>query len=239
MSHTITTRQYIALRLYYVEGWSYRRIGKLFGSNPGTTYRLVQRGKRCVIECAAEEGGNGSPKVRGLLAPSPTSSITCNVGIAASRQDELYDALELLMQQHAMQATAFAECMSDNSFHSTHIKRNNLDQWEMRSTPWRRHCLQIPTSAYEARSALGLLQACRLHLSIPVRVVTTCAAPAPRHAPRREASVARLALTTTRQSSASVAPLPSLPSSPSMASRLQAVTWQRGARSAGRSRRAG
>jgi hypothetical protein len=74
------------------------------------------------------------------------------VGIAASRQDELYDALELLMQQHATQATAFAECMSGNSFHPTHIKRNNLDQWEMRYAMARR-CLQIPTSAYEARSA--------------------------------------------------------------------------------------
>lgn len=44
------------------------------------------------------------------------------------------------------------ECMSGNSFHSTHIKRNNLDQWEMRYA-MARHCLQIPTSAYEARTS--------------------------------------------------------------------------------------
>lgn len=147
----VTTRQYIVLRLYYVEGWTLRRIGQAFGVSFQAVHQTIGRGRRWIFEVCGDQGVDASPLVRGLLAPSPTSSPTSNVGLAASRQEELLDALELLMEHRAAEAASFEECMSGDSFLQTHAKRNSFDQWEMRYA-MARHCLQIPTSAYEARS---------------------------------------------------------------------------------------
>ena len=45
-----------------------------------------------------------------------------------------------------------AECMSGSSFVPTHVKRNALDQWELRYA-MDHESRQLPTSAYEARIA--------------------------------------------------------------------------------------
>ena len=154
MSHTITARQYITLRLYYVEGWSERRIGAAFSITHQAAHDRLIRARRWVFEAAGDEGLAASPLVEALLAPSPTSSPTSNVGVAASRQDELLDSLELLTEQHAQQAASFIECMSGDSHLPTHVKRNTFDQWEMRYAADHR-CEQLPTSAYNANIAGG------------------------------------------------------------------------------------
>ena len=148
----LTPRQYVAIRAYYALGMSIGTISNALMCSRQNVHQLIMAGRARLLRAYKDGYLDSQSLVEGLFRPSPTSSPTCNVGIAASRQDELYDALELLMQQHAMQATAFAECMSGNSFYPTHIKRNNLDQWEMRYA-MARNCRQIPTSAYEARSA--------------------------------------------------------------------------------------
>lgn len=95
---------------------------------------------------------DGTSLVEGLFAPSPTSSITSNVGLAASRQEELLDALELLMERRAAEAAAYRECMSGDSSSQTQVKRNTFDLWELRYAMAHR-CVQLPTSAYDAHRA--------------------------------------------------------------------------------------
>jgi hypothetical protein len=152
MSHTITARQYIALRLYYVEGWNYSRIGEAFGVTKQAVHQVVMRGRHWIIQACGVQGVDATPRLRVLLAPSPTLSPTRNVGVATSRQDELLDALELRMEQQASMADSLSECMSGDSFRSTHVKRNSFDQWELRYAMLN-NCLQLPTSAYNARVA--------------------------------------------------------------------------------------
>jgi hypothetical protein len=143
---TVTDRQYIAMRLYYCEGWTQRKIGSALGIRQQNVSRLLTRGKRWIIERAGEEGVK-SLLVEGLFRPSPTSSVTRNVGLAASRREELLDALELRMKQRATELAEVEECMAGDSFHPTHIKRNHHDQWELRYLT--AHDAQsLPDSAY-------------------------------------------------------------------------------------------
>jgi hypothetical protein len=152
VANVVTTRQQIALLLFYVEGYSHRRIGESLGIKHASVQRLILRGSRWLICAAAEEGGATSPRLRALLAPSPTTDPTRNVGLAALRQDELLDALELHMEREARTADAIRECMSGDSHLPTHVKRNSFDQWELRYA-MDHECFQLPTSAYNARVA--------------------------------------------------------------------------------------
>lgn len=146
-----TARQLKALHLYYVEGWSHRRIAGALGIKHAPVQRLIMRGSRWIVEKAADEGGASLPLMRALIAPGPTSSTT-NVGLAASRVDDLLDALELRMEQRAYELAATEECMSAGSFQPTRIKRNHYDQWELRYLA-RHKGEPLPTSAYNPVSA--------------------------------------------------------------------------------------
>ncbi len=90
--------------------------------------------------------------MRALIVPSPTSSPTANIGLAASRREELLDALQLRLEQREAELADIAECMSGNHFLPTHIKRNHYDQWELR---YLSHCSgePLPTSAYDSANA--------------------------------------------------------------------------------------
>ena len=145
---TVTTRQYIVLRLWYVEGWSQHRIAKGLGIKQPPVHRLIARGRRWILEACADQGGITSPLYERLFHDSPASSPTANLGAAACRQEELLDALELLMQQRAAEAATFEECMSGDSSHNGHVKRNTFDLWEMRYAMAHK-CSQLPTSAYD------------------------------------------------------------------------------------------
>lgn len=145
---TITARQYIVMRLWYVEGWSQRRIGRFLGIHQKSVWDLISRGRRWIIRTASEGGPSRHLLIEVLLAPSPTSSPTSNLGVAASRQDELLDALELLIQHRAAEAASYQECMSGDSHLRTHVKRNTFDLWELRYA-MAHQCSQLPTSAYD------------------------------------------------------------------------------------------
>lgn len=149
---TITARQYIVMRLWYVEGWSQYRIAKGLGITQPSVYGLIARGRRWIFEAVSEEGAITLRRVEVLLAPSPTSSPTSNLGVAASRQDELLDALELLMEHQASEAAIYDECMSGDSILRTHVKRNTFDLWELRYA-MAHQCAQLPSSAYNAHIA--------------------------------------------------------------------------------------
>jgi len=145
---TVTARQYIALHLYYIEGWSYRRIGKHLGmASSASPYALVQRGKSAIVRITVDKGANTLPLVEGLLRPSPTSSLTRNVGQAASRREELLDALERRMAQRDAELADIEECMAGDSFSPTRTKQNPYDQWEMRYLS-KHQGEPMPTSAY-------------------------------------------------------------------------------------------
>ena len=144
----VTARQYVALHLYYVEGWSYRRVGKALGlTSSASPYSLIQRGRDALIRITVDKGANTLPLVEGLLRPSPTSSLTRNVGQAASRREELLDALEHRMVQRDAELADIEECMAGDSFSPTRIKQNHYDQWEIRYLN-QHHGEPLPTSAY-------------------------------------------------------------------------------------------
>jgi len=149
---TITARQYIVLRLWYVEGWSQHRIARGLGITQPSVYGLIVRGRRWIFEAVSEEGAITLRRVEALFAPSPTSSPTSNLGVAASRQDELLDALELLMEHQAAEAAAYDECMSGDSHLRTHVQRNTFDLWELRYA-MAHNCVQLPSSAYKPWTA--------------------------------------------------------------------------------------
>jgi hypothetical protein len=151
-NRTVTARQYVALYLYYVEGQSQGKIGAVLGIAQQNVSKLMVRGKRWLVDAVAEQGGVSLPRLTALLAPSPTSSPSANVGLAASRQEELADALELRLQQRATELAEVEECMSGDSSHPTRIKRNHYDQWELRYLA-ARSGEPLPTSAYYAGTA--------------------------------------------------------------------------------------
>ena len=156
MAATITAKQYIALRLWYVEGWTQYQVAHLFGVTQPAVHGLISRGRRWIFETACADPlslyAQDSLEVEGLLRPSPSSSVTHDLGKAASRQEELLDALELLMEQRA-DALAVAEmCMSNGFSAPTHVKRSDMDQWETHYAAT--HHGHAPSgNAYNARTA--------------------------------------------------------------------------------------
>jgi len=150
-SGPVTDRQRTALQLYYVEGWSQRRIGRTLSVSQPSVHRLIVRGSRWIVETAAAEGGISLPSMRALFASSPTSSST-HVGRAACRREELLDALELRVEQRAKDLATAEECMSSGSSAPTRCPKNHYDQWELRYL--RDHAGEpLPTSAYKASNA--------------------------------------------------------------------------------------
>ena len=148
----VTARQYVALYLYYIEGQPQRKIGSVLGIAHQNVSRLIVRGKRWLVDAAADQGGASLPYIEALSAPSPTASPTRNVGLAASRREELLDALELRLEQRAKDLAEVAECMSGDSSRPTRIKRNHYDQWELRYLAGKAG-EPLPTSAYNAAVA--------------------------------------------------------------------------------------
>ena len=128
----LTSRQYLALRLYYADGLSYRRIGKIVGSNPGTVWRLVRMGRQRVLRMAANETGNGTPSIEGLMRPSALSTPTWTATrTAAERQERLLDLLEERIADRDDELTALEQCMASERSSPTQHKRNTFDQWEL------------------------------------------------------------------------------------------------------------
>lgn len=153
---SLTDRQFVALYLYYVEGQSYRKIGRLFGVDFKTAYEHVTTARDKLITIKVEvPNPHTSPLVERLLEPSPTSSVTRGAGIAASRREELLDALERRMAQRDAEWADIEECLSGDSFSPTHGKRNSFDQWETRYLM--RHANNagegLPTGAYQSDHA--------------------------------------------------------------------------------------
>ena len=152
MPATITAKQYIVLRFYYSEGWTERRIGTAMGISHQAVHNLLVRGRRWVFDACDDQGIANSPIVEVLFAPSITASPTRDLGLAAARQEDLLDALELLMEQRA-DALAVAEmCMSNGFSAPTHVKRSDMDQWETHYAAT--HHGHAPSgNAYNARTA--------------------------------------------------------------------------------------
>ena len=152
MPATITAKQYIVLRFYYSEGWTERRIGTAMGISHQAVHNLLVRGRRWVFDACDDQGVANSPIVEVLFAPSITASPTRDLGLAAARQEDLLDALELLMERRAIALATAEGCMSNGHFLPAHVKRNTLDQWEMQYA-LRHHCRDLPSSAYNAAIA--------------------------------------------------------------------------------------
>jgi hypothetical protein len=149
---SVTSRQERALQLYYVEGWTHRRIGQCLGISHASVQRLIVRGSRWLLHEAEGQGGAMSPFMRALLAPSATSSPTRHVGRAEARQEELIGLLELRMQQRAVSLSEVEKCMSGESLLAPHPLRNHWDHWELCYLARRPQTLGLPGSAYEART---------------------------------------------------------------------------------------
>ena len=130
---TLTDRQFIALYLYYIEGQSYRKIAGVFGIATMTAHEHVRNARNKLIRIRIDNPyPYTSPLVERLIEPSPTSSVTRGAGIAASRREELLDALERRMAQRDAELADITECMAGDSFSPTHTKGNTFDQWEVR-----------------------------------------------------------------------------------------------------------
>ena len=157
MNSVVTARQYAALHLFYVEGWSYRRIGKALGIAGPTAYELVCRGKNNVLTyCVEQATPNTSPIVETLVS-SQASTQTRDMHAAAERQDELLDTFEAQLERRLSELDALESCMSGDSFLPSHVKRNTYDRWEI-TVLNESGATSLCSSAYEAR---------RLHRFIP------------------------------------------------------------------------
>jgi hypothetical protein len=151
----LTAKQYIALRAYYVEGMSHAAISRTLMCSRQNTQMLVSAARAKMIRAYEDGVIDIRLLVEGLLRPSPTSNVTRDLGTSASRRERLLDALELRMQQRALESRAIAECMSGSSFVPTHIKRNSFDQWEMRYLNERQGRGTVPSAAYRAANVAG------------------------------------------------------------------------------------
>jgi len=149
----LTDRQFVALYLYYVCGQSHRKIGRVLGVDRKTVYEHLRSARNKLITIKVETPYPRTlPLVERLLEPSPTASVTRGAGIAASRREDLLDALERRMAQRDAELADISECMSGDSFSPTHALRNTYDQWEARYLS--RHAGEpLPTSAYDAGHA--------------------------------------------------------------------------------------
>jgi hypothetical protein len=107
----LTDRQYIAFHAYYVSGWSYVTISNTLGCTKQNAHALVSTARAKVIRAYGDEDIDFPVLVEGLLRPSPTASVTSNVGNATSRQDKLWAALQLRMQERAKELGDIEECM--------------------------------------------------------------------------------------------------------------------------------
>ena len=128
----VTARQYVALYLYYIEGQTQRTIGDVLGVTQPAIHYLLQRGKLLLEEAASDGGVIKAVHMRELLRPSPYASPTRDLGKAASRQEDLLDALEQRMLQRADDLADLQQCMSGESVLPVRTKRNHFDQWECR-----------------------------------------------------------------------------------------------------------
>lgn len=107
----LTPRQYIALHLYYVAGQNLATISSTLGCTRSGTVRIVQAAKAKLSQAYESDPVKFLPLVEALLRPSPTASVTRNVGKATSRQDELWVALETRLRQRAKELADIVECM--------------------------------------------------------------------------------------------------------------------------------
>ena len=149
---TVTDRQYIALRLWYLEGWSQHQVARAFGITQPAVHALIARGRRWVFEAVSRKGLSNRHLVEGLFGPSMASSLTRDLGAASGRRDELLDELEIRMDQQAREAAAFSDCMLGDSLFSAHPLHNTFDQWEMQYA-LEHGCEHLPTTAYDAPNA--------------------------------------------------------------------------------------
>ena len=149
-----TSRQDLALYLYYVQGHSYRQIGKALGIEVASSYTLVKRGRESIIRSVERQGANTSPLVRALLAANESAvSCTRHIGRALTRQEELLDALQLRLEQHEAELAMYEQWLSGNSSSPSHCKKNAHDQWELRYLQQHRNGGCLPSSAYDGHSA--------------------------------------------------------------------------------------
>lgn len=128
----VTARQYVALYLYYIEGQPQRTIGSILGVSQQAASYLLERGRRRLVTSVGETGVVKAVHMRELLRPSPYASPTRDLGKAASRQEDLLDALEQRMLQRADDLADLQQCMSGESVLPVRTKRNHFDQWECR-----------------------------------------------------------------------------------------------------------
>lgn len=144
---TVTSRQEQALRLYYCEGWTHRRIGSHLGITHRAVQTLIIRGSRWLIEDAAAQGVASLPLVERPCRLSPTSST--HVGRALTRQEELLDALALRLEQRDAELAMYEQWLDGDSHLPSHVKRNPYDQWELRYLRGKKG-EPLPTTAYRA-----------------------------------------------------------------------------------------
>lgn len=181
----VTARQYVALHLYYVEGWSHRRIAQVLGITHAPVQRLILRGRRWIMEAGCDQGGANSPYIEKLLCSSRTSSPTRDVGRAASRQDQLLMEWESRVEQRERELGDIDSLMRGNqgvpdSLHRTFIRdyyddawivpyrrpSHQFDQWEMLYLNDRPGSRTIHTAAYDSHRAARYCAApptCSIH----------------------------------------------------------------------------
>lgn len=109
---TLTARQYLAFHAYYVTGASYVTISRTLGCTKQNAHALVATARASIVRASEDGEVDFSLLVEGLLRPSPTASVTRNVGKSLSRQDELWVALEMRLHQRASELADIEECMS-------------------------------------------------------------------------------------------------------------------------------
>jgi hypothetical protein len=127
----ITDRQYTAARLYYCEGWTYRKIGQALNCCTSTAFNEVRTVQTFCVGLA-EDGMNVPPIVEAFTnAAGGNTGAKRDAGAALARQAALSDELASRLECREDELLALAECMSGDCYLPSHVKKNPYDQWEL------------------------------------------------------------------------------------------------------------
>ena len=149
MAGVLTQRQLACFDLYYVYGWSTRKIASVFSCS----YETVRRERDTVVirlQVSLEDGKcDNTLRVEDLFRSS-SSTPTRDVGAALRRQEQLASELESWMDIREQQLLDVSECMDGNCPMPAHHKKNPYDQWEL-DYMLEHHRKSMTTADYEAR----------------------------------------------------------------------------------------
>ena len=161
-SVSITLRQSLVLHLYYREGWSDRRIGKLLGCAQQSVHESRARGITNLAQACEMQNPVAAPLVEGVLGiwtsypRSRHGSVT-----TATREESLTDRLEAAIMRRESELADIAEVMAEPScVHELSTKVPQTDQyddvWMVNYHPRVNHFDQWESRALNARTAQRL-----------------------------------------------------------------------------------